>query len=337
MPIEVAYGVFLPCLAAIMLGSICLSRDLEGLGDAFGILPGLLGLITALGADSPEISSAVTALFAGQSEVGLGVVLGSNLFNLAALLGFSGVLAGNVPLQRNSLLFNGAVSLLVTGIAALLIYQLLSPLGSIIILGLILTAYAFLLWAHTPEVRRLPLPLPFSHALAELVGKVHEQASRRGGGRRRSKRSLKRLAIYVAGALVLIVAGSMGIVHATLVIAANWGISQSLVGALILAVLTGIPNTYTAVVLGLEKKGTAVVSETLNSNTINIVVGVALPALFFGMHGDKDIAILELWWLIGMTAVAVLLPALTRGINRSIGLLIIALYLAFVAVRIFLG
>lgn len=336
MPIDLAYAIFLPCLAAIVLGSIWLSRDLEAVGDAFGILPGLLGLITALGADSPEISSAVTALFAGQSEVGLGVVLGSNLFNLAALLGLSGVLTGKIPLHRPSLLFNGIVSLLVTGIATLLIYQLFSPASSLLILGLTLAAYTFILWAHTPEVRRLPLPPALSHALAELVGKVHEQASRRGGKRRRSKRSLKRLGFYVAGALMMIVVGSMGIVHATLRITETWGISKGLVGGLVLAVLTGIPNTYTAVVLGLEKKGTAVVSETLNSNTINIVVGVGLPALFFGMKGDTELAILELWWLLGMTAVAVLLPALSRGINRSIGFIIIGLYLAYVTLRVYL-
>jgi cation:H+ antiporter len=185
-------------------------------------------------------------------------------------------------------------------------------------------------------VRRLPLPAPLSHALAGLVGKVHEQASRRGGGRRSSKRSLARLGVYVTGALVLIVVGSMGIVHATLTISADWGISRSLVGGLVLAALTGIPNAYTAVVLGLEKKGTAVVSETLNSNTINIVVGVGLPAVFFGMKGDQEIAILELWWLLGLTAVAVLLPALSRGINRSAGLMIIGLYLTFVTVRVYL-
>ena len=52
-----------------------------------GLAAGLLGLLTALGADAPEISSASSALFAGASEVGVGVILGSNLFNLAALHG----------------------------------------------------------------------------------------------------------------------------------------------------------------------------------------------------------------------------------------------------------
>jgi cation:H+ antiporter len=53
----------------------------------------LLGIVTALGADSPEIASAITALAAGHSDLGVGVVIGSNIFNLAALLGLSALVA----------------------------------------------------------------------------------------------------------------------------------------------------------------------------------------------------------------------------------------------------
>ena len=53
-----------------------------------------LGLVAALAADAPEITSAVTALTRGQASIGAGVVIGSNVFNLAALLGLAAVAAG---------------------------------------------------------------------------------------------------------------------------------------------------------------------------------------------------------------------------------------------------
>ena len=64
---------------------------------AWGSRGALLGLVTALGADAPhapEISSAVACLHADVRAVGLGVVLGSNIFDLAALLRLSAALAG---------------------------------------------------------------------------------------------------------------------------------------------------------------------------------------------------------------------------------------------------
>ena len=53
-----------------------------------------------------------------------------------------------------------------------------------------------------------------------------------------------------------------------------------LVGVLVLAVVTSLPNAYTGVRLGRSGRGSALVSETVNSNTINLVGGLAIPALF---------------------------------------------------------
>ena len=99
MSLTAALVLFSGCLAAVIAGSMWLSRALHGVGTYLRLLPGLLGLIAALGADSPEIFSAVTALQAGEHDIGPGVVLGSNLFNLAALMGLSGILSEPLPMR----------------------------------------------------------------------------------------------------------------------------------------------------------------------------------------------------------------------------------------------
>ena len=334
MPLETIFFGFLPALIAVVVGSVWLSRALTTLSGRIPIQPGLMGLITALGADSPEITSAVTALVAGEHEVGLGVVLGSNLFNLAGLLGLSGILAGRIALPRASLVFNGVVSLVATTVVALLIYRAISPAWALGLLVLILAGYTLLL--SFPEGRvRSALPAWLASPLARLLGAVHEHAARKASASPSGKSvSGWWLGFQVVAALLLIVQGSMGIVHTTLPIAEAAGIPRSLVGALILAALTGIPNAYTAAQLARRKEGAAVVSETLNSNTINLVVGIGLPVLIFGMHAEGGVAILEIWWLLGLTGLAVLLPALAGAINRRIGLAIIGLYLVFAAVRV---
>lgn len=338
MTYDTALIVFLPCLGSIIAGSIWLSRGLDELGSRFAMLPGLLGLITALGADSPEISSAVTALFAGEHEVGVGVVLGSNLFNLAALMGVSALISRDEPLKRPGLIFSGAVSLLVTGIAAVLILQMLDPAWCMVLLGGVFAVYALVLWIHAPEVRKLPLPAGLSDALAQMVGEVHAHANKRDQAQQRNPPARRgwATAAITGMSLLLIVLGSMGIVHAALTIGAAWGIPKGLVGALVLAALTGLPNAYTSARLALRRKGAAVVSETLNSNTINIVVGIGLPALIFGVRDPEGVAVMELWWLIGLTAAAVLMAAWDKGLSRRTGIAIIVLYLAFAAERVYL-
>ena len=84
---------------------------LERVGARLGLSEALLGLLAALAADTPEITSAVTALVHGQHEISTGVVLGSNVFNLAALLGLGAVVAGRIRLHPRVVIFEGSLAL----------------------------------------------------------------------------------------------------------------------------------------------------------------------------------------------------------------------------------
>ena len=83
-------------------------------------------MIAALAANTPEISSAVTALFFGQHDVGVGIIIGSSIFNLAALLGLSALIAGRLIVRRQGVIFNGAASLMVILALVLLVFKFIS-------------------------------------------------------------------------------------------------------------------------------------------------------------------------------------------------------------------
>ena len=322
MTLTLAYAIFPACLACIVGGSIWLDRGLDRLGDTFAMLPGILGLLTALGADSPEISSAVSALFAGRHEVSVGVVIGSNLFNLAGLMGLGAIIAGRLRLRRSVTAFNGAISLLATGIIVLLVLHRFSAPLAISLLGAMTVLYAIALSVRAARIRPLPLPGRTADWIAEFLSAVHVHANRKGGGQDQQSghtTSGAVLALMIGGALLLIVMGSVGILHATLRIGGAWGISDGLIGALILATLTGLPNVYTSARLALRGKGAAVVSETLNSNTINMVIGIGVPAMIFGASANP-VGIMELWWLLALTAVALSTGHRGKGADAPGGL-----------------
>jgi len=73
--------------AVSLATSYLLVTRLERIGERLGLSEALLGMVAALAADAPEITSAVTALAHHQQKVGAGVIIGSNVFNLAALIG----------------------------------------------------------------------------------------------------------------------------------------------------------------------------------------------------------------------------------------------------------
>jgi cation:H+ antiporter len=102
MSSPLAAAVFVAAAALSLGASAVLVVRLERLGARLGLSEALLGLVAALAADTPEVTSAVTALTHGQHDVGTGVVLGSNVFNLAALIGLGALIAGGIKLHRRA-------------------------------------------------------------------------------------------------------------------------------------------------------------------------------------------------------------------------------------------
>jgi cation:H+ antiporter len=126
----------------VSLGSswLLVSR-LERLGERAGLSEALLGMVAALAADAPEITSAVTALTHGQASVGAGVVIGSNAFNLAALLGLGALVAGRIGLHRRVVWLPGSVAVWVAAGCLLAVLGLVSPLAGLLLVAAVLAAY----------------------------------------------------------------------------------------------------------------------------------------------------------------------------------------------------
>ena len=333
--------VFCACLALVLWASELLAKGLDRLGSKLHLSDELLGVLTALGADSPEISSAVVALLSNQRDLGVGIVLGSNLFNLAALLGLGAVIAGYVRAPSAATIFNGSVALAVTLVSAALIARSISPLVATILVLLIFIPYLYVLAVGPNRVRELPIPSSWKRFLV-AAGSQAKQESRQIAEEAEQEQREKRIeegetdvqswkpAWLVLPALAIIVLGSIGMVKYATAIGKGW-LPDAVLGTFILASLTGLPNAFTAVRLAQHGKGAAVLTETFNSNTINIVVGLLLPAMIFGEHSPNSLVILDLCWLVFMTAIAVILSAHSSKLTRTQGVILVALYLGFIA------
>jgi cation:H+ antiporter len=131
MSSPLAVAVFAVAAALSLGASAVLVVRLERLGARLGLSEALLGLVAALAADTPEVTSAVTALAHGQHDVGTGVVLGSNVFNLAALIGLGAAVAGGIKLHRRVVLFEGTVALSIAALAIAAVTGLITPVAAL--------------------------------------------------------------------------------------------------------------------------------------------------------------------------------------------------------------
>jgi cation:H+ antiporter len=318
-------ALFVGSLAVTLAAAGFFARRLDRLGFRLGLPETVLGLLTAAAADSPELASAITALLKGEHSAGVGVVVGSNVFNLAAMIGGSALLAGLVHVRRESLAVEGAVGLAVLLASSALVVGWLPPAAAIAIIAVVLVPYVIVLALGPEGVERLPFRRrAFLH---RMFGGEHRRVPQEhiGGWH----------ALSLVPALALIVAGSALMVEAAVRLGDRWSVPEYLVGVLVLAVLTSLPNAYTGVRLGFQGRGSALLSETLNSNTINLVAGIAIPALVLSLGTFSGLIAFDLAWLIATTLIV--LALLARGVGRAGGGLLVGLYVVFVAVQIGFG
>lgn len=303
--------LFIASLAVTLFAARMFARRLDRIGVRFGFPEALIGLLTALAADGPEISSALFALIKGNHGVGIGVLVGSNTFNIAAMLGVSALLAGRVCVSRGTLALEGAVSGATTVIAVVALLGWISPPVAAMLVLAVLAPYLVKTF-ETAEASEPPL----------LAGGVQADDP--------THHLLGLIVVDVA----LIIAGSVGMVEAALTLGRDWGISSAVLGTVVLGPLTSIPNAMTGIRLGLASRAEALVGDTLNSNTLNLAAGVIVPGLFVTLAASSHTDRLELWWLVGATALTLLLLARRRGLGRLGGGLLIASYGGFVAIAI---
>lgn len=315
-------GSFILTVAA----SAVLSRRIEQLGKWLRLSESLLGIVAALGADAPEISSSISALRSGNHDLGLGIVLGSNIFNLAALLGLSALITGKVRVGSRTLLLNGGVALGVMALTAAQLFGVLPNLWAIGLIAAIMVPYIAATALSPISVRAMAKLL----GLGEVLGPAISDANRDVEKQERPRQPSYADILDVLPALASIVLASVGLVRSAIVLGTAWSVSAPILGTIILASLTGIPNVVTAVQLARRGRGSAVLSESLNSNTLNLIVGVSLPALFFGGASLNARSMLALWWLVGMTILALGLSFVQGGPGWKAGGLLVAVYGAFV-------
>jgi cation:H+ antiporter len=328
--VAVAVPLFVAALAVTLAAAATFARRLDRLGAKYGLPEVWIGLLTALAADGPEVSSALVALIKGAHDASVGVIVGSNTFNLAAMIGISALIAGCVQVARPTLVLEGAVALAVTAVVIALLVGWLPAVAALVLIACFVGPYLLLALGGDQLANRL--------GLRRLAARVKDRESVEDESEARAHLTHEFVTHHqialMAIDLALIIAGSFGMVQAALTLGDQWGIAPGVVGALILGPLTSLPNALTGIRLGRARRGAALVTEALNSNTINLVAGVALPSLFVTLAAKsaKDQLDLALLAVAMVATVALLAPR--KGMGRAGAGLIVILYAAFIAVTL---
>ena len=254
--------ILLLSLVLITAGAEALVRGASAIALRTGLSPLFVGLtIVGFGTSSPELGASLAATLKGASDVSVGNVVGSNIFNIAVILGIT---AAVKPVRIGL----GAVrrDLVVAAAAACVPWTSL-PFGAVIPrwLGGVLVGILFAyLWIAFRTARRAqPEEKALASAELESVLGVSEEPPRRARDRLPVNVGL------VAVGLVLLVAGSQGFVGAAIDLARSQGVSELVIGLTLVSAGTSLPELVTSVVAARRGNPDIAVGNVLGSNLFN--------------------------------------------------------------------
>jgi cation:H+ antiporter len=324
MAVPLAAAVFVAAAALSLGASAVLVARLERLGTRLGVSEALLGLVAALAADTPEVTAAVIALAHGQHDIGAGVVLGSNVFNLAALIGLGAVVAGGIRLHRRVVIFEGTVALWMAAVAIAAAISLIPPVTALALALAVLTPYVYVSAVHPSGRSALALPPRLRSWLAGAVAEEEQELSEAIHPGHSSPRD----ATAAVLALAVVLAASAALERSATALGARYAVPGVITGAIVLAAVTSLPNAVAAIFLARRGRASATLSEAFNSNTLNVLAGLLIPAVIIASPDLGSATRIAIWYGL-LTAATIALALAGRGINRRSGALIIAAYLVF--------
>ena len=137
-------------------------------------------------------------------------------------------------------------------------------------------------------------------------------------------------AVIAAGALIVVIVASVAMERGASSLGAHFAVPDIVVGALILAAVTSLPNAVSAIYLARRGRGAATLSTALNSNSLNVTIGLLIPATLIGLAKSSGSGLLVAGWYVGLTALTLVLAYAGRGLGRVSGGVVIATYALFV-------
>jgi cation:H+ antiporter len=328
--LALAFTAFVAGAIVSLATSWLLVTRLERVGERFRLSEALLGVVAALAADTPEITSAISAISQHHRAVGAGVVIGSNVFNLAALLGLGAVVSGFIAFHRRVVILGGFVAMWVAAWCLVASTGLMSSGPSLALASIVLVGYFIILGLHRTGLNRLPLPRRLTSWLVLAIREEEDELE----ASIRPSRGRPRDALVAVGALFVVVVSSVAMERGAVDIGHHFHTSDAVVGGLVLAAVTSLPNAVAAVYLARRGRGAAALSTALTSNNLNVVAGLLIPGVFIGLASPSLSGNVTALSYIVLTALVLVLAFVFKGLSRRSGWLIISAYLASVIILV---
>ncbi|KAB7698056.1 calcium/sodium antiporter [Plesiomonas shigelloides] len=324
-------------LVLLVVGADGLVKGAARLAASIGIPSLVIGLtVVAFGTSAPELAVSIRSALAGQSEMAIANVVGSNIFNVLFILGLAAIIT---PLAISRQLIRQDVPLMV--LASMLVFYMirdgvLSRLdaGILVVLLLAYTVFLFVQGKRTEATERASgannsvAPSVSGAALSDAAST--EQDDEVDALIRGTHPTWQNL-LWIIGGLACLVAGANLLVNSAVNIARAFAVSEAVIGLTIVAVGTSLPEVMTSIVASIKGQRDIAVGNVVGSNIFNLlaVLGVSGVLSSNGLAGNEQLVQQDFPVMLAVALLCVPLFFTGAILSRIEGALFFILYLAY--------
>lgn len=314
------------------------------IGTALGISQILLGVTAAaIGTSLPEFGSALIASLSGNAEMGVGVVIGSNIWNVAGILGITATVTGIVQADKKSINRDGLMAIL-TGVILIvfMIYGFLtgefhiSGIGSIIMILVYLYYMRVLIRDQQDDIEAIENSKEKIAEKKEIIKEKTKDIPEFEEAIQKKKSSIKKKSIFfvISGIIGLAIGCELMIMSADS-LATTFGIPKAIMGLFTLSIGTSIPELVVTLSSAMKGLHDLSMGTVFGSVTFNILIGIGVPALLVAIPIEPLSLYFDAPIMIAVSAVTLLMMKINgMKLNRYLGILLIGIYVLYAFLRI---
>lgn len=293
-------------LILLFVGGELLVRGSSSLAISVGLTPLVVGLtVVAFGTSSPELVVSIQAALKGNSAISIGNVVGSNIANIALILGLSALIKP-VSVQSTAVMREIPFMIFVSAIFSLLVfYRHIAFLAGFLFVVLLILYVIFSIYISKKSR---------NNELGEPV---------------KNKYSIFVSIIFVILGLVGLVIGSDLFIDGSVQLAKILGASEFLIGLTIVAVGTSLPELVTSIVASIKNESDILVGNIVGSNIFNILAIIGIAAMITSINLNQ-VNIVDLLVMLFFSVIILPMSLFNKLISRREGLFLLIGYAAYI-------
>lgn len=294
----------------MVMGASATARNL-------GVPPLIIGLtIVGFGTSAPEMLVSGIAAWEGSTGLAIGNAIGSNITNIALVLGVTALVA---PLTVSSGTIKREIPILI-GVSLLVLALMLDGDlsrfdGIVLMVGLVVMVVSVVRIGMRSSASSDPLSSEFAEEMPAAM-------------------STGRALMWLFLGIAVMVASSRLLVHGAVEIATFFGVSDLVIGLTIVAIGTSMPELMASVMSAIKKEHDIAIGNVIGSNMFNLLGVLALPGLISPGIFDSGVLSRDLPWMIALTAAMFAMAYGFRGrpghINRLEGGILVAAFCVYI-------